>query len=38
MVDEKIFTFKRNIHRFLKRAEEEQQGYVMSEKSRSSKA
>ena len=37
MVDEQIFTFKRKIHRWLKCAEEEQQRYAMSEKSRSSK-
>ena len=37
MVDEDIFTFKRKIHRWLKYAEEEQQRYAMSEKSRSSK-
>ena len=37
MVDEKIFTFKRNIDRCLKRVEKEQQGYVITEKSRSSK-
>ena len=37
MVDEQIFTFKRKIDRWLKCAEEEQQRYAMSEKSRSSK-
>ena len=37
MADEQIFTFKRKVHRWLKCAEDKQQRYAMSEKSRSSK-
>ena len=37
MVDEQIFTFKRKVHRWFRCAEEEQQIYAMSEKSRLSK-
>ena len=37
MVDEQIFTFKRKVHTWLKRAEEKQETYIMPEKSRSSK-